>query len=120
MLLSTTTYAVDSIASQKPEEEIIAEFVACIKDFNDKRTYVQFIDSVIAKVKLHKEYLTEYFKTNYPKLSFEGFVAALESARKATNPASAGTALYNYNQLLPKEATLWCTLNGITRRMRVS
>lgn len=119
MLLSTTTYAVDSIAIQKPEAEIIAEFVACIKNFGDTRTYVQFIDAVIAKVKHNREYMIEYFKTNYPKLTVDGFITALESARKATSPTSAGAALYNYSQLLPKEITYSALLMGMTRRMRI-
>ena len=117
VFLSSVSYAQAEV-SQKPEEEIVAEFLACIKNFNDKRTYTQFIDSVIAKAKLYRDYLNEYFKQNYPKLSVDGFVTALETARKATNPASAGVALYNYAQLLPKEITYPALLMGMTRRMR--
>jgi hypothetical protein len=120
MLLSATTYAVDSIASQKPEEEIVAEFLTCVKDFNDKRTYVQFIDAVIAKVINNKPYFDNYFKQNYPHLTAEGFKAALESARKAGNALSAGTALRSYYQLLPKDVTYAVLLAGITRRMKVA
>ena len=118
LFISTANSIQQAPTNQTPDEEIRAEFVACIKDPNDKRTYIQFIDSVIEKVKQYRAYLDEYFKKYYPKLSVDGFLASLEKAREAKSPIAAGTALYSHSQLLPKEITYPALLMGMTRRMR--
>ncbi len=104
--------------AQNPEEAIIAELVTCITNFNDTRTYVQFIDTMIKKVTENRDYLVQYFAQNHPNLTVDGFLNALHSARKATNALSAGAALRNYYELLPKNITIATLMNGINKRMK--
>lgn len=120
LVLFTSVRYAQATPPQKPEESVVAEFLACIKDFSDKRTYIQFIDSVIAKVKNNRQYFEEHFKQYYSHLTVDGFIAALQSARNSKNALSAGLALKSYYELLPKEATYAALLTGITRRMKVS
>lgn len=121
-LLATSLIFCSSATTTTNEQtivnDLISDLVTCITNFQDKRTYVQFIDSMIAKVKLHKNELAAYFKKHYPKLSVDGFLTALESARQATSAFSAGAALANYNALLPKNITYAALMSGINRRMK--
>ena len=121
-ILATSLIFGSSANTASNDEQIVsnlvADLVTCISNFNDTRTYVQFIDSMIAKVMLHKNELTDYFKKNYPKLSVDGFLTALQSAKQATSAFSAGAALANYAPLLPKHVTYAALLSGINRRMK--
>lgn len=117
-VIATSLILSSPCKAQNPEEMIIAELVTCITNFNDRRTYVEFIDKMISLVKQHREYLEKYFAQNHPSLNVNGFLNALHAARKSTNALSAGAALRNYYELLPKHVTLAALMNGINRRMK--
>lgn len=117
LLVCSTTHT----ATQSSVQKFINDFNSAITNFTtDKRPYTQAVEDLIRQIKANIKEFQAYFKKHHPTLTVEGFITALEAAKKATNAFSAGNALKRYYELLPSHMSMGILLKGINQRMKMS